>query len=72
MFFHSSVGGHLDCLRTLAIVNNDAMDEHVSADNASNPDFHSFRHAERSGIARSYDSSSFNVEGGEEPPYCVP
>ena len=67
---HLSVDGHLGCFHILAVVNNAAMDEHGSADIASNTDFYSFEEVARSGIAGSYDSSSFNVCGGTS--YCFP
>ena len=57
LFTHSSVGEHLGCIQLLAIVNNAAMDVHMSV---QVPVFNSFVYIARNGISGSYGNFTFN------------
>ena len=57
-FIYSSVGRHLDYFRTLAIMNNAAMNNGVQI-SLQVPAFNFFRYIPRSGIVGSYDNSIF-------------
>lgn len=63
LFIHSSLHGHLGCVHHLAMLNSAAMNVGVQI-SIQVPDFNSFEHIPRSGIAESYSNYMFNFFEG--------